>query len=285
LRGIDPESWPTQRPPDPFLGDEWLFDPSSYANYKQLGGVLTQGAYEEADRIFHQAWQRIRRGSLEELPVGALMLSTRLTHDTRGPRRAPVFIDDAFLCDLVEDYVSDATLIAGDRFLGPWADLWRRDLQQVAVASTTWWPWLTGPARPLDRYLKARPRPDLGLRRAAKAAGIAPPMLYDAQWRPLLPLHDRFRLPAPSRGTPVPLQDGPVAGYVGRVVPLEEGGSMSICTLALPALPPLAPIRARLEQELLRLRRHERRANWETLLRDRAEVLYRLCTRFCWEDS
>lgn len=78
------------------------------------------------------------------------------------------------------------------------------------------------------------------------------------------------------------LSDGPIAGYVARVVPLEEG-SFTICALALPAIPPLELISQRLNKELLRLRRHERRANWETLLRRRGEVLYRLCASFCWE--
>ena len=59
--------------------------------------------------------------------------------------------------------------------------------------------------------------------------------------------------------------------------------SFTVCALALPALPPLDVINKRLNKELFRLRRHERRANWETLLRQRGEVLYRLCASFCWE--
>lgn len=284
MREVNPDAWPTLRAAVPFEGDEGLFDPSSFANYRSMGGVLTRGAYDEADRAFHEAWTRVRAGSGEPLPTEALRLLSGLTHDTRGPRSSPVVIGDSLLCDLVIDLAPDAVSVAGDRFLGPWADLWRADLQQVAVAASTWWNWVTGPASPLDRYWNTRPRPDLSLRRAAKATGRAPPMLYDPDWRPLLPLHESFSVAPPSHGLPVPLTDGPIAGYVGRLVPLDDGGSMVLCALGLSRLPDVERLQTRLTQELIRLRRHERRSNWETMLRERGEVLYRVCASACWED-
>ena len=277
----DPNSWPIQEVPYPFMGDEALYDPSSYGNYKLFHGMLTRGAYEQADRAWHAEFMD-RLDQDAELEHVQLKLPTRMTHDTRGPKTAPHVIDESLLADLVEDFCPDAPMAATDRFLGPWADLWRRDLMRLSVAACAWWPWMSGGATPVDRYLNKKPRPDLPQRRAVKAVGSSPPMLYDPDWKPLLPLHPLYIQPAPTHGTPVRLTDGPIAGYVARVVPLEEG-SFTVCALALPALPPLDVINKRLNKELFRLRRHERRANWETLLRQRGEVLYRLCASFCWE--
>ena len=284
MREVNPDAWPILHAATPFEGDEGLFDPSSFENYRELGGTLTRRDYEEADRAFHTAWTRVRAGARESLPIEPLRVTTDLTHDVRGPRTAPVVINDTLLCDVVVDLAPDAVSVAPDRFLGPWADLWRRDLQQVAVAASTWWSWVTGPASPFDRFWNSKPRPDLGLRRAAKAAGSAPPMLYDTDWKPLLPLHRSFDVAPPSHGRPVPLTEGEPVAYVGRLVPLEQGGSMVLCALALSSLPDLERLQARLMEELVRLRRHDRRTNWETLLRERGEVLYRVCASACWED-
>ena len=266
------------------MGDEYLFDPSSYGNYKMFNGVLTRGAWEQADRAFHEAYLRCLEDPFLELPHHALKLPLDRTHDSRGLRVSPKVIPEQVLSDLVEDFCPDAPMPAADRFVGPWADLWRRDLMRLSVAGSAWWPWLSGPASPVQRYLNSKPRPDLDERRAVKAVGRAPPMLYDADWRPLLPLHDSYLLPPPTLGATFLLTDAPTVGYVARLVPTDLG-TMTFCALALPALPPLELVMRRLHNELLRLRRHERRVNWETLLRDRGEVLYRLTASFCWEMS
>ena len=266
------------------MGDEYLYDPSSFENYKMFQGPLTRGAWEEADRAFHQAYLRSLQAPFLELPHEALNLPLELTHDVRGLWMSPKVIPEQVLCDLVEDFCPDGPMIAPDRFVGPWADLWRRDLIRLSVAGAAWWPWLSGPGSPVQRYLNSKPRPDLDERRAVKSVGLAPPMLYDLDWKPLLPLHKSYLLPPPTLGTIVPLTEAPPAGYVARLVPTEQG-TMAFCALALPALPPVEVLRQRLHNELLRLRRHERRVNWETLLRDRGEVLYRLTASFCWETS
>ncbi len=57
------------------------------------------------------------------------------------------------------------------------------------------------------------------------------------------------------------------------------------CALPLPGLPPRDVLVRRLALEQNRLRRHDRRTSLEDLLRDRAEVLYRTCCEWWYEQD
>jgi len=102
-------------------------------------------------------------------------------------------------------------------------------------------------------------------------------------WTPLLPLsaayHPRTQPQNPLVPTLAP--DEPVA-VLARLLPITDGSWRAVGAIGLPSIPPLAALQERLLVELLRHRRHERRANWEDLLRLHPEVLYRTCATWCW---
>jgi hypothetical protein len=92
---------------------------------------------------------------------------------------------------------------------------------------------------------------------------------------PVLPLGERQVPDGPVAGLP----DAP--GVIGRAVWTGAGWHMH-CGLPMPELPPAGPLLDRLDLELMRVRRRERRLTWEVLLRERSEVLYRSACEWLW---
>lgn len=291
------DAWPlTLEAAEEWAGDEWLDDlPSSYSNYQDICGILPEPEYGEADRAWLERYREVLRGEvaaddpiLARLSEELFLLGDR-SHDRRPARVAPFAIPPLLLADIAEDYVPDAGLLAGDRFLGPWADTGPLRAALHAVAGNlSFLPLMDYGGTPRARWSHGvRPRPALDLRQAVHAAARAPVMLYaprdDGAWTPLLPLGEHYTPRGPVQAEIAPLlPERPVEVVLARAYPCEDGVWRAACALGLPEAPPLRALERRLDLELLRLRRHERRSTWEDLLRRRPEVLYRFCATWCW---
>ena len=283
-------AWPLlEFPEDEWAADEWLADPSSYASYqKWSAGTLSEEAYAAADQRFMDRYRAILRG---ELPLTddslseeaqALGLTLELGHDWRAPLPQQRGISDERLAQFAEDYVPDAPLLM-ERFLGPYAEHGSRALQIPAMAQTALLLTLANASSPAMRFRNARPRPDVLDRKAVGALIQAPAMLWDADWNPLLPLYESWRPKGLVHAKPVPLRpDQPGSMILARLVHLEDGSCSANMAISIPSAPSAGWLTRRMRLELLRLRRHDRRANWETVLRTRAEVLYRSCAIWNW---
>lgn len=195
-------------------------------------------------------------------------------------------IDDALLSDIAEDFVPDVPMLAGDRWLGPWADESPpRPLLRVAAAGAAFLPVLDDGLSPVRRWEMATPQPSPEIRATVRAVGLSPPNLWriedDGCWTPLSPISAHFQPSGPVLADVVPLR-GPSRVVVGRAVPRDDGRWIGLAAMGLPEPPPARLLARRLDLELLRLRRHERRSTWEDLLRRRSEVLYRFCATWIW---
>ncbi|MCB9761073.1 MAG: hypothetical protein H6739_14635 [Alphaproteobacteria bacterium] len=200
---------------------------------------------------------------------------------------APLTISEALLCDVVTDYVPDAGMTAPDRFLGPWADAApSRALQRAAAANLCFLPTMDGGGSALQRWAGTPPKPAQALRAAARAARHAPPMLWRVEagrWTPLLPLAAPYAPDGDVKGAIAPLEpERPIVCAVARLYPVADAGWFAFAAVGLGREIPTEPLMERLRLELLRARRHERRATFEDLLRRRPEVLYRWCATWCW---
>lgn len=283
-------AWPLQDfAADEWAADEWLSDPSSYADYQTWSeGTLDQAAYRQADERFMASYRAILRG---EQPLSddsllgeaqALSLNLEMSHDWRPPLPQARGVSDTKIAHFAEDYVPDAPLFM-ERFLGPYAAQASRSLQTVAMASTALLLTLANDASPAQRFRNARPRPDVLDRKAVGALIQAPAMLWDAEWRPLLPLYKAWLPTGPVHADPAPLRpDRPGGLTLARLVHLEDGRCAASMAISIPSAPSAEWLTRRMRIELLRLRRHDRRANWETVLRTRGEVLYRSCAIWNW---
>lgn len=286
--GLD-SAWPEPiAPSDPWAGDERLADPSTPDDLARHGARLDAAALPAAshavwDAAFLHAYAAVLDG---RAPWGATDRAARVLgldgdrrHDKRPPRRSPLRLSGATLAHIVEDRLPEVRMVF-ERVLGPYAEQPLPRAIRVAVAVVLGkLPQLRHGVRVFERVLKDRPRPDADFRAAIRAVNQAPAMLWsngpDGP-RPLLPLADRRSPTGPVPGLP----DTPA--FVGMLVPLEAGGWWPIGVVPLPAAPPPAILTRRLDLELRRLRRHDRRFTWEDLLGDRPEVLYRTACEWTW---
>jgi hypothetical protein len=178
------------------------------------------------------------------------------------------------LTDIVEDWTADAPAFGADSVLGPWGEARPvpRRVRALAAAVLCLSPIIAQRVRPVTRYLRDEPPPPPRLRESLLAVLHAPACLWanegGGRLRPLIPFSPRLLPTGPVLGLP----EAPA--YVGRVLEGPRGWWMALA-LPLPAAPESAILTRRMDLEMLRLRRHERRLTWEDLLRDRAEVLYR----------
>ena len=276
-------------PQDEWAADEWLPDPSSYANYQKWSeGTLSEQAYREADQRFMDRYRAILRGeqpmskdSLSEESL-ALGLELDMRHDFRVPLLQERGIEDAKIAQFAEDYVPDAPLFM-ERFLGPYAEHGSRELHIPAMAHTALLLTLANDSSPALRFRNARPRPEVLDRKAVGSLIQAPAMLWDADWNPLLPLYETWRPKGAVHAEPVPLRpEQPGSLILARLVHHKDGSCSANMAISIPSAPSAAWLTRRMRLELQRLRRHDRRANWETVLRTRAEVLYRSCAIWNW---
>lgn len=251
-------------PGDPASGDEALFEPGSFTNYRRFGGgALDEAAYGDTERAFHARVLAVLQGEapysdpeLRRL-AGLLQVDLPDHHDTRPPRVAEIPVPDEVLSDVVEDLVPDYAVLV-ERVTGD-----DRAPTVPAVAVLFFVPSTFDGRRPLDWW--AEEEDDRPLVRSARVIDSSPPCLFQ-DGRPLLPY-------APKR---VPEGPAPSGVYVARPYLVGEAWRWS-CVLPLPRVPDLRAVRARLRLESWRHRLLERRASAEDVVRARPEVLYRTC--------
>lgn len=289
-----PGDWPLVcEAADEFAGDEWVWESSSLANLRLLGGDLSEEDYATRDAAFMACYGEALRGHIPPDDPTLRALATelgllhRITHDRRPPKVAPCVVPHRLCCDVAEDFSHDLSSIGPDRFLGPWADGWAGvEARSAATALAALLPVLDAGCSAIHRWDQEHPRPPLAWRASLAAVQRAPAMLWRVEptrWAPVLPLAPLLTPEGLPQGTPARL--GPPGGeplVLARVYPTADGGWAAFGAVGVGAAPPTERLVARLELELLRLRRHERRSTWEDLLRLRPEVLYRSCAAFWW---
>ena len=291
----DPEAletaWPELvAPRDPMAGDERLADPADPADLLAHGGqgggeVLSEAEFTRWDEAFLSAYAAVLDGrapwGATDAAARAMALDHPRRHDSRPPRCWPSPIDDRDLADIVEDRTPDVRLVL-ERVLGPFADgpLPRR-ARCAGAAVLGKLPALRHGSRVYDRVLKDKPKPESPVRARLRAVSAAPAMLWardGAGLRPLLPL---ARLCTPVGPVQADLGGCPAALGMAIAGPDHQGWSLAGC-LPLPVIPDPVPILRRLDLEMQRLRRHDRRLTWEDLLSSRPEVLYRTACEWTW---
>lgn len=249
-------------PGDPHAGDEARYDPGSLDNARRCGFDPEPEGFAAADRAFHRIYLDILAGRRSwgnpDLPrlVETLGLSSGRTHDRRPRRIAERDVPDEVLVDIAEDFAPDLGLVI-ERItggpapapLGAWAAL---AFLGIAVDG----------CRPLDLWVDEEP--DRALVRSARVVDASAPGLYQ---------DGVSLLPTAPGAAP---DQGPRGVYVARAYRIGEGWAWS-ALVELPGPPDPRVVLRRLDLELLRTRRHERRATFEDMLRARPEVLYRTC--------
>ncbi len=279
---------------DPYAGDAWLDDlPSSHDNHLAFSPEpCGPEEYETLDREFAERYRGILRGEgtrdtdFDRL-AHRLGVLGEITHDRRRPPEASVPVGDILLADLLENEVPDLGPIADDSILGPYADEGPgRALRIAAAAAIAFHTPMEYQVLALRHWERSRPRPPALLRKSIKCVARTPAMIWEPQangsFVPLLPLARGYLPEGPVHALPALLHKGGHAAVLARVYPLQHQGWVASGAIGLPQIPPLKALQARLDLELLRLRRHERRSTWEDLLRKAPQVLYRFCTTWCW---
>lgn len=288
-RDAPDHAWPTWLSlRAPYAGDELVYDPADPKDIERHGTRLdaVPDDFEERDRAFHDTYVAVLEGRepwSAAAPVAhALELDAPTRHDKRWTDPAPVRLTDSELAFLAEDWVPEVGVVAPDRVLGPFADEdLPRPVRRAAASVMAFSPLLPQRMMPVVRQMRCPPKPPVPIRDALRSALLAPPMLWAldrAQLTPALPLGRRFPPELPLHPAP----DAPAV--LGRAIPFGETTWLA-GALPLPGLPPRDIVVRRLELEQNRLRRHDRRTSWEDLLRDRAEVLYRVCCEWWYEQD
>lgn len=246
---------------DLHAGDEVLFDRGDFGNGARFGGLEDEGRWREDEARFHALYLDVLAGRrrLEDPELvavsHALGIHRPRQHDRRPPRHAEVEIADEVLADATEDSAPDALYFV-ERITGDDAPPTVGVLAALAFVGCA-----HDGRRPVDFW--AEDERDRPIARAAWVVERVPPMVF-VDGVPLLPLSARL--------TPTgPAPEGPV---VARAYPVGERWAWS-GVVRLPAVPDPGPLVRRLDLELLRVRRWERRATWEDMLRRRPEVVYR----------
>lgn len=245
---------------DPCAGDEALYDPAPWENARDFAGWTDERAWRALDARFHALYLQVLAGhrpfndpALRDV-AHRLGLDGPRWFDARPPRTAETAIPDEVLADVTEDWVPD---------LGVMAERLTADDGPPTVgvaAALAYVGCAVDGTRPVDAW--ADEEAERALVRAARVVDASPPGVW-ADGRPLLPT-------LPAR---VP-EAVPPGVFVARAYRVSGGWAWS-GRMDLDHAPDPGPLVARLTLELWRLRRHERRATWEDLLRRRPEVVYR----------
>ena len=290
MRSRATDSWPIERPePDCWGGEEYLYEASSWENHKTYTAspAASREEYDQLDRQFMEHWFEATKGqrdrddqSLQKL-AHALGLPDTPHHDERGSKIAPEILNPLAVWEMLENSVPDIVMVALDRVLGPYADEpLPRSLHRLATEAFAFSPTIDNGLPATQRWAKDTIRPSVTLRACMRAASHAPAMIWDTsddRFTPILPLASGYLPDGPIYGEVLQLPRCDGQTLLARVYPVADG-SWQLYGAVWVHCPPIDTLLSRLELEHLRLSRHERRLTWEDLLRDRAELLYRLCS-------
>ncbi len=281
------ETWPLLALPGaPYAGDELRtappLDDPAHARLVDLHALVLRGELSSTDPSLRAAAQAA--GVVELEPPHE-------RQPVQPPPVAPLLPSDSWLSDLVENVVPDVGLSSAERVLGPYADERpSRRSRRVAAGVLAFSPYIPPRVRPFDRWAKDRRGGTDEERDALRAINMVPAMVWTVDEpgrpRPLLPMADRL-LPqgpvrlAPDRDGPSPglLEPGP---WVARIFH-APGGWYAALALPLEATPDPGWLLERMSLELWQLRCFVPEADWNLLLRERAEVLYRCCHEWAWK--
>ena len=283
------DSWPIERPePDCWGGEEYLYDPSSWDNHKTYTAspVASKEQYDIVDRQFMEQWLAVTRGqldrdaqSIQEL-AHTLGLPSTPHHDLRNSKIAPEVLDPLVVWEMLENSIPDIVMVALDRVLGPYSDEpLPRKLHRLATEAFAFSPTIDNGMPAMQRWTRDIERPSVQVRACMRAVAHAPAMLWEVEnehCTPILPLADGYLPKGPIYGEGLQLPRCSGQTLLARIYPIADG-SWHLYGAVWVHCPPIDTMISRLELEHLRLSRHERRLTWEDLLRDRAELLYRLC--------
>lgn len=246
---------------DPYAGDESLYDEGDAGNAIRFGSTLPPEEYTKVDRRFHEAYLETLSGSrawgdplIGELAI-ALGIAWPRVNDRRPAREAEMVLPDHFLAEVVEDLVPDALCVV-ERITGNDGPPPLGALAALAFVGCA-----ADGRRPFDFWQE-----DEGTRppvRAGRIIDLSPPCVY-VDGVPILPIAAKL---TPTGPAPAPV-------CVARAYRVADGWAWS-CVVPLPAVPDAAVLLRRLELEILRIRRQERRSTFEDVLRRRPEVVYR----------
>jgi len=280
---------------DPWAGDSWHPDlPSNHGNHLRYSHALLNepSEYAEEDSRFLEHYFAILQGedrwTLLEESAHRLGIQGPAGHDSRPAPLAPAPVTDGILCDLLENEVPDLVPTALDHVLGPFADTSPSPrLMLAAVAAVSHSTRVDKGHSAIRRWHRSQTAAPSTLRRGVRCLERIPAMLWrcsgEGLLEPMLPLASAYRPQVPIDLQPTPLTGGGATrAVVARLLPLEDGRWVGIGVIGLPAAPPTTALKRRLHVELLRQRRHERRSNWEDLLRQQPDVLYRWCSAWTW---
>ncbi len=278
---------------DPYAGDEALFMPGSYEDYRRhaerigLQDALDQATHDRLDGIFEQAYRSILDGDVDAASIRDVAVALQVwgarSHDRRPKPLVPVVVDDKTLAAMAEDQLPQIGQVAPDRIVGPWADEpLPRWVRVVAAAAMCFAPEVPPGVPAWARSIKRSPKPNQQTCSGLRAIARIPPMLWtvakDRTVSPMLPFARQLTPDGPVHGLPA------TPAVVGRVVPGPDGWAL-VAGLPLVQAPPVPPLLARLDIELLRLRRRERRLTFEDLLRERGELLYRTACEWLFDSQ
>ena len=291
MRLFDPHSWPVHRDPaDPFDGASTLPDAdASWEDHRSWArpALPDQETWAAIDLRWQQlAWQVLRGERAWGDPelaaaAGALGLIGPRKPDRRPLPVAPWDPPLALQVDLVENHAPDLPEAALDFVLGPYGELSPSPaLRRLAAAVMLFSKVHSHGRSTVDVWGRDADRPTLAQRRGLKSLGRAPACLWRVEaerWSPLLPLMPGAVPSGPVAGSVTPLVPGPTPVAVARVVPQADGRWVAHTALGLPEAPPRDLLLRRLTLALQRVRRQNRRATWEDVLRARAPLLYRIC--------
>ena len=297
MRSPDREVVPTLlNPGDPCAQDEALYTPGNVENWRRYGASAADGGLDErsatavwadAEQRFHRAYVDILGGARPWDDADLRTAAERLGvdgprhHDARPGRVAEVEVGDDVLCDIVEDAVPEVLMLL-ERVTGRPEMPARPPLGAVAVLGFLYC-GVEG-TRPVQGWMDEEY--DRALVQSVRVIDDAPMSVYTRH-------PQRLDLPAEMGQAGVPvvsaLRPGPAdpvwAGvpdtFLGRAYRVADGGGARwafACVIPVDwrRLVGAAPaLTRRLTLELWDLRRTERRATFEDVLRHRPEVVCR----------
>jgi hypothetical protein len=281
---------------DEWGNEEWLYHKSNWENYLEFAPnpTMTELEYHTVDRDFMELYLATLRGEIKWDDPKICELQHRLGlvrdphHDRRRYDLPQSHVEEIIFWEMVENFVPDTAPMAIDRILGQWGDLPTEiGLQRAAVTALSFTYNLEDRGRAFKRYLRDDDKPSVETRQTIKMVEHTPAMLWKIKehgWEPMLPIFEYWIPNGKIEGCVTPITSNIESNFVvARVAPSKDGWR-AYGAIGFETAPDTTPLMRRLNFALTRLRRHERRATWEDLLRDRCELIYRYLANYAWLD-